>query len=236
MSINLFDIALLAIVVVFVVFSAKKGFALSLLNTIAFAFSGILAYKLSGPLSELIFSSFLYDSMQTSFNEILSDISAETTHNGQLLALTEALPEGFVKIWEGFGFNLDNLLNTSMQADYPSNEVMVKSFIDNVASEIVKSVLEIVLFILLFIILSIVLKYIASLLDKVIKITPIAGKANTVLGGVLGVIKGLVLVFVVCFVVCPLVFAIDIPLLKDTITSSVVYEFIIYNNPFNSVV
>ena len=92
--------------------------------TIAFAFSGVLAYKLSGPLSELIFSSFLYDSMQTSFNEILSDISAETTHNGQLLALTEALPEGFVKIWEGFGFNLDNLLNTSMQADYPSNEVM----------------------------------------------------------------------------------------------------------------
>lgn len=234
MSINLFDITLLLIVVVFVVFSAKKGFALSLLNTIAFVFSGVFSYKLSGILSEFIFSSFLYDSMQIRFNEVLSNISLDS--NNQLQALTESIPDGFIKIWEGFGFNLDNLLNTSMQADYPSSEELVKCFIDNVASGIVTSVLKIVVFILLFIVLSIVFKYIASLLDKVIKITPIAGKANTVLGGVLGVVKGLVLVFAICFVVCPLVFAIEIPLLKDTITSSVVYDFILNNNPFNGVV
>lgn len=232
MAVSIFDIVLLLVIVAFVVFSAKKGFALSLLNTIAVALSGIFSYKFSGILSEFIFSSFLYDKIELRFNDILSNLSSGATHSGKLDALVESLPQGFVKAAEGFGFNLEYALETAMMADYSSNEEFVKSFIDSIASGIIKPVLEVIVFILLFIVLSIVFKYVASLLDKVIKITPIVGKANTALGGVLGAVKALVFVFVICFVVCPIIFAIDNPSLKDTITSSVIYGFIIENNPF----
>ena len=227
MVVNIFDILLLLTVIAFIVLSAKKGFALSLLNTIAFVLSGVISYNFSGKIAEFIFSSFLRDSMEARFNELLS----ESIDGISLGDLTNAIPEGFVKIWEGLGFNLDSLLEMTMQADYPSEEMLIDKFIDNVASNIVISVVEIIVFIVLFIVLSIVLKFVASLLDKVIKITPIAGKANTVLGGALGLVKGFVLVFVICSVICPIILAIDAPVLKDTISTSVIYEFLRAKNP-----
>ena len=59
----IFDIVLGVVAVVIIVFTAKRGFVLSLLNTVAVALSGFLSYKFSKPVSEFIYSSFLYDKM-----------------------------------------------------------------------------------------------------------------------------------------------------------------------------
>ncbi len=229
----IFDIALGIIAVVIIVFTAKRGFTLSLLSTVSVALSGFLSYKFTKPVSEFIYSSFLYDKIEMKFTEVLSGLSEEVSDDSKLQAMIEALPPGVVNASQGLGFDFD-LAVKSMELDLFTNEKIVKAFIDNIASDIIMTVLGIVVFAVLFILLSFVFKNVAILFSKLVKKIPIVGKANTFLGGVLGIVKATITIVVICFVICPVVFAIDIPWLENVISQSFVYQFLINNNPFNN--
>ena len=229
----IFDIVLGVVAVVIVVYTAKRGFVLSLLNTIAVALSGFLSYKFSKPVSEFIYSSFLYDKIETKLTEVLSGLSKDVSFDSKIQAMTDSLPESMVNASQGLGVNLESAIK-AIDLEVFSNEKIVNAFIDNVASDIIISVLEVVSFVVLFVLLSFILKNVAIIFSKLVRKIPIVGKANTILGGVLGVVKAFVLVVMICFVICPLVFVIDIPWLENVISQSIVYQFLIENNSFNN--
>ena len=225
----IFDIVLGVVAVVIIVFTAKRGFVLSLLNTVAVALSGFLSYKFSKPVSEFIYSSFLYDKIETKLTEVLSGLSKDVSFDSKIQAMTDSLPESVVNASQGLGVNLESAIK-AIDLEVFSNEKIVNAFIDNVASDIIISVLEVVSFVVLFVLLSFILKNVAIIFSKLVRKIPIVGKANIILGGVLGVVKAFVLVVMICFVICPLVFVIDIPWLENVISQSIVYQFLIENN------
>lgn len=229
----IFDIVLGVIAILIIVFTAKRGFVLSLLNTVSLALSGFLSYKFTKPLSEFIYSSFLYDKIETKLTEALSGLSQDTASDGKLDAMLSSLPSGIVNASQGLGFDVDTAMK-SIDLELFANEKIIKAFIDNIASEIIMTVLEVVVFVVLFVLLSFILKNIAIIFSRLVRKIPIVGKANTFLGGALGIIKAVVCVSVICFVICPIVFAIDIPWLEDVISQSFVYQFLIENNSFNN--
>lgn len=59
MEIQIFDLILVAIAVLSVVFAAKKGFAKSLLETASVFVAGFASYKFCGPVSLFIYNTFL---------------------------------------------------------------------------------------------------------------------------------------------------------------------------------
>ncbi len=229
----IFDIVLLLVTVVIIIVSAKRGFVISLLSTVSVALSGFLSYKFTKPLTEFIYSSFLYDKIETKLTEVLTGLSQNVSYGDKIQAMIDSIPTGIVNASQGLGFNL-NFAVESLQLDLFTNEAIVKAFMDNIGSYIIKSVLEIVVFVVLFAVLSVVFKYISLLFNKLVRKIPVVGKANTILGGVLGLVKALVTVVVICLVVCPIVFAIDIPKLENIISHSFVYQFIIENSIFNN--
>lgn len=229
----IFDIVLLLVTVVIIIVSAKRGFVISLLSTVSVALSGFLSYKFTKPLTEFIYSSFLYDKIETKLMEVLTGLSQNVSYGDKIQAMIDSIPTGIVNASQGLGFNL-NFAVESLQLDLFTNEAIVKAFMDNIGSYIIKSVLEIVVFVVLFAVLSVVFKYISLLFNKLVRKIPVVGKANTILGGVLGLVKALVTVVVICLVVCPIVFAIDIPKLENIISHSFVYQFIIENSIFNN--
>ncbi len=229
----IFDIVLGIVAVVIIIFTAKKGFVLSLLSTVSVVLSGFLSYKFTKPVSEFIYSSFLYDKIELKFTEVISNLSQDASFEGKLDAMINSLPEGVVNASKGLGFNLETAIS-SINLDLFTNENIVKAFIDNIASDIIMTVLDVVVFAVLFILLSFVLKYISILFSKIVKKLPLVGKANTVLGGALGIVKAVITIVIICFIISPLVFVIDIPWLENIISKSCVYQFLIENNPFNN--
>lgn len=233
MEAYIFDIALALIAIVIIVFAAKRGFVLSLLSTISLGASAFLSYKFTKPVSEFIYSSFLYDKIMEKVTEAVVGFSDTITDTEKLAALTEVLPSNFLKVAQGFGFNVESALDT-IDLGQLANDKIITAFVDNVASDVVMSVLEIVVFIVLFVALLVVFRCVALLFNKLIKKFSVVGKANTILGGVLGVVKAAIAISIICLVACPIVYAIDIPWLEDVISQSYIYQFLIENNPINN--
>ncbi len=229
----IFDIVLGVIAILIIAISAKRGFVISLLSTISVALSGFLSYKFSKPVAEFIYSSFLYDKIVSKLTEVISQYSVESSYKEKLQAMVDSLPEGLLNVSRGLGFNPDTAIE-SLELDVFTNEVIVKAFIDNFMSDIIKSLLEIVVLVIMFVLLSVVFRYVSMLLNKYVKKIPVVGKTNTILGGVLGMIKAGVLVIGICLVACPVIFAIDIPWLENTVSHSYIYGFIIENNIFTN--
>jgi uncharacterized membrane protein required for colicin V production len=231
----IFDIVLVLVAASIIILTAKKGFVLSLLGTVSVVLSGFLSYKFTKPVTEFIYSSFLYDKIEDKLTDVLLNLSQDSSFDDKIQAMVGSLPEGVLNLSQGLGFEIDAALSTITQELF-TNEDIIKAFMDNFASDIITSVLEVVVFVVLFILLSFVLKYASALFSKIVKKIPVVGKLNTLLGGGLGIIKAIIAVSIICLAICPLVFVIDVPWLKEVISDSYVYQFIIKNNPFNNFV
>lgn len=228
----IFDAAMIVVVIIIVAVSARRGFAISLLSTLSVSLAGFLSYKFTEPVSEFIYSSFLYSKIETKLTEVLSGLSSDISFNGKLNAMLESLPKGFVPISENFGCNVDGAVESIGIDSILSDNELVKLFIDNVASDIIKSVLEIIVFLVLFVVLSIILKNLSILLNRVVRKIPVVGKANIILGGALGLVKAVVIVFVLCISVSLIISSTDVVELKNIASTSYVYRFVTDNNPF----
>ncbi len=223
-----FDFALCVVAIIVIVSSARRGFTLSLLNTISIAVSSILSYKISKPLSEFIYSSFLSDRIELKFNEVLSRLSQDISLNEKINALIEALPKGLVNASRAFGFDLDASVASFKSIDL-SNDAIAKAFTDNVALDIINPILGVITLIVTFVAIFFVLKLVSVSFNKIVRKLPIVGKVNTFFGGVLGVVKAGVAVVAVCLIVSTIVFSVDSPKLENIISQSFVYNFIIEN-------
>lgn len=227
----IFDVILVAIVALIIALSAKKGFTASLLSTVSVVLSGFLSYKFTEPVSEFIYSSFLRGKIEEKFTEVLSSLSTDVSFNGKINAMLGALPKGYVDVAQAFGLNVNSAIENSMQLDVTSNEQLIQLLIDNIAGYVVTAIVQLVVFLALFILLAIVFKFVSKLLNKIVEKLPVVGKANSILGGVLGFVKAVVFVFVTCTVICVLVNSTDIGLLKDFVSSSYIYRFVLDYNP-----
>lgn len=161
MAIQIFDIVLIAIVILAVVLAAKKGFASSLLETLSVLISGFASYTFSTPVSVFVCENF-------------------------------------------FAENLNSL-----------------TYI----------VARILVFVILFIVFSILLKIVSKLLSALLDKIPLVGTANSVLGGALGLIKAIIIVYVICTVCYIVVMSDNAGNLKEIISDSYIYQFLIENNP-----
>lgn len=161
MAVQIFDIILIAIVILAVVLASKKGFASSLLETASVLISGVASYKFSEPVSTFVCDTF---------------------------------------------------------------------FAEN-ANEITYAFTQIVVFIILFIVFSILLKFASKLLSSVMDKIPLVGTANSVLGGVLGFIKAVIIVYVICTLCYLIVLSDNTAEIKNIISDSYIYQFLIENNP-----
>lgn len=187
------DIIIVAVIVLFAIIGVKRGIAKTILNLAGLVLTAISAYYLSSFLSQLIYDSFLKQSVITNTQQIIEQ-------NGIDYALSnclEAVPQwinGILSFIGGiFGIGLDEFQNQlSVPSDVSSS---VSQVIENAVSPVVTSVLTIILIIVLFIIILIIVKKLVKLISKVFNI-PVIKQINQLLGGIFGLAEGLLIVFI----------------------------------------
>ena len=187
------DIIIIAVIVLFTAIGVKRGLAKTLLNLAGLVVTAISAYYLSSFLSQLIYDSFL---KQT----IINNIQQMVEQNGIDYALSnclEAVPQwinGILSFIIGiFGISLNEYQSEIL---LPKNvSTSVSQIVESAVSPVVTSVLAIILIIVLFIIILIIVKKLVKLISKVFNI-PVVKQINQLLGGIFGLAEGLLFVFI----------------------------------------
>ena len=185
------DIALLAIMLIFLIVSAKRGFLITLLEVLVFAIAVISAANLCKPAANSIYDTFIGPNITEKVSASLSENSDIMSSAGKASAVVDNLP----KIIKDYILRTDpdenNITSEILNGDFSGTDAAEK-----LSSDIAKAVtvLSPVIFLLLSIVLSLLLSVVAKWLNKICKL-PLIGTANTVLGGVFGILKGLIAVY-----------------------------------------
>ena len=223
------DIILVALVVITVGVAVKKGFITTLIETFSFLISAFAAKEISPLVSNWAYEAFIRDTVEKSFNNILSGAASGMSMQAKANELLSDIPEGMLKLAELTGTDI-NALASTVSAQAATNDQLVQNLIDKVVYNIVTSVSQAIFFIVLFILFTIILSIVAKLFKKVNKI-PLLGKVNEVLGGVIGVIKAVIIVFVICTIMYIVVGVMDENAFVDAVVNSKIYSFICEYNP-----
>lgn len=226
------DIILIAVLVLFVVLAAKKGFAKSLLELIAVVLALFLAYQLSPAVSNGIYDTAVKDNaieyMEKQFEEIDSSSSVK-----QAEVTLEAIPDFILSLASSAGIDtagISKSVATELSGKFNPQDAAEK-LEEKAVRPIVTGVLNIMIFLLLAVVLIIVLKILAGFIAKIFNV-PFVGTLNKILGAVLGTIKGVAVLVFICTVL-EFVFAGGDSEFSSAVRESKIIEFINANiNPF----
>lgn len=187
------DIIIVAVIVLFTVIGVKRGLAKTILNLAGLVLTAISAYYLSSFLSQLIYDSFLKQTIITNIQQIIEQNGIDYAFSNCL----EAIPQwinGILSFIVGiFGISLSEFQN---QLSVPSEiSLSASQAVESAVAPVVTSVLTLIFIIVLFIVILFIVKKLVKLISKVFNI-PVIKQINQLLGGIFGLAEGLLIVFI----------------------------------------
>ncbi len=227
---NVFDIVVIAIALLVIVMSAKKGFVASCLDTFSMVISAFASYKLCKPIADSLYDMFIKDLVKTEFRQALDEMSSSLSVRDKVAGIKDTLPETAVKLARRLGFDVINI-TSALVPSTASNDTLIETIADTIAYDVMITLTEIVTFIALFIVASLLVRFISAFFSNNLEKLPVVGKVDTLLGGVLGVIKAVVLVFAGSVLVYIIVQTADAGSSLESIRSSQFYMFMEQYNP-----
>jgi uncharacterized membrane protein required for colicin V production len=189
------DLIIVAIVLVTVLISAKKGFVRLVVEVVGIIAVLIFATAVSTPIADYTYQNIIEPPIVSSANKIVIDSSEEKVDD-----VFENLPP-FVKAnADSFGITREKVKETIVDTSGEKTEEILLKISQDLVKPVAMTVLEAFYAVIIILLLSVVVKIIANLLNKAFSFS-IAGKLNTSLGGALGAVKGLVIAVIFCKIV-----------------------------------
>ena len=229
------DIIIVALFVVIVAMAYKKGFLSTVIDTFALGISAVVSYMFCEPVAEGAYNLFVRNLVETRFTRVLDDISSTLSVSEKVTAMIEGLPPSAVKLAEAMGVNFNSLALSMQSGGNLSKDALIDLAVDKIGHPIMINVTEVVTFIAMFVIIAIALKFLAGVFKKANDI-PLLGKLNAGLGGVIGIVKAVALLFVICTAFYFIAGMSGSKPVIDAVNSSIIYGFIIENNPIVSLI
>ncbi len=224
------DIIIVALFVFIVAMAYKKGFLSTVIDTFAVAVSAVVSYMFFEPVAEGAYNLFVRNLVETRFTRVLDDISSTLSVTEKVTAMIEGLPPSAVKLAEAMGVNFKALSLSMSSGGNLSDEALIDLAVEKIGHPIMINVTEVIAFVAMFIIITVALKFLAGVFKKANDI-PLLGKLNAGLGGVIGIVKAAAIVFVACTAFYFIAGMSGARPVIDAVNSSVIYGFIIDNNP-----
>ncbi len=217
------DVCLLAVLLVAVIASAKKGLVRTVLELVAFAAALLLAVQLCAPMAKACYENVLSERVETKIAEELR-VSESASAIKKASVVLDSLP-GFVKGYvQGSDTSVAKLAEQIANGNYSDRDA-AKLLNENIAQPVCETVLSAVLFLLLFAVLGGVFQWLVSVLSKLFKI-PIVKNVNALLGGVFGAVKGCAFVFVAVFLLTAVAPYIEDTAYREALQSSHIVSFV----------
>ena len=172
------DLVLIAIVLICIILTVKKGFVRSLVEVLGYILAIVIAFSVSGVAAEYIYDNMVED-------VVIDSISTAIEENSE--KALDSLPDYVVTLLDQTDFDVENaILGGNSDATTIAQQVST-DMLRPLAIGIFKTIISV----LIFLVLMVVVKILARIINSFFK-GAILGTANKVLGISLGSVKGLV--------------------------------------------
>lgn len=229
----LLDIVFIVIIAAFAYASARRGFVRTAIELVGWVLMLYLAFTLSGPLSEGIYNTYVYDSLSEKTQSIVEDSIAgsvgETADN-----IWGSLPSYITSGAELFGVTKEGVNLTVNSSLSDGTAVVTQKVMENIVGPIVISVIKWIIVAVLFSIGMFVVRLVAGWLNRLVSFHLIGG-INRGLGAALGILKGGLAVFLICLVLLIIISTKPAGVgfvTQDFLDSSYLYGLFLKINPF----
>ena len=226
------DLVLLAVLVMFVVLGAKKGFIRALLDGFSTLIAGVLAYTFVEPASQYAYDSFVRNlvrnSLSNALNSTTNDFGSVTE---KVEILIDKIPESAINFSAKFGFNVDAVADSIIKSRPSDKEVLIDTIMTDIADKIMMPLVETITFIVLLVAFVFVLAVVIRLFDSLIKKIPVVKETDKIFGALLGLLKGVIVIFVACTVLAFISGSSQDEQFVEIVSSSKILEFVNNNNP-----
>lgn len=225
------DAIIIALIVLVIVRSSKKGFVSSLIDTFSMIIATIISYMFTPEVSQFVYDSFIKNSVSKGFEKVLDEMNANAAVTDKVDAMIASLPASAVNLAESLGIiNLNSIGAGIHMPGVVDNNQLIATVLNDLAYNVMITITKVVVFFVLFVVATLLLRMVSKFFENINKI-PLIGKLNASLGGVLGVAKALIIVLVVCTVMYFIASSSDNADLVGAIGSSKLYNFVTENNP-----
>ncbi len=216
------DLIIIGLIIVFTLIGMKRGIAATILNIAGIILTSVLAYYLSGFLSDFIYDTFL----QQTVNDNLGQLAEQSGVQYAAENCFQVLPNwinGFISFIAGlFGINVQNFHSEISSSQI--NDINALSAVEKAVGSVVTSAFDIILFILLAIIIFIFVKMLIRRLNSLFKL-PVINQLNKLFGGILGLIEGIVFVFIAVNILYVLLNPSNPQVIDNSFVSGKIFEF-----------
>ena len=189
------DLILVAVFLLIVIISAKKGFFLSLFELIRTLISFFFARLLSESLAPGMYTTFIEKGATNHLSASLGAVGT-TDYVTQVEQALNSIPDSLNGIMQMLGIDKNELVNKVASADLGGDN-LVETILHNLVEPIATAIVQFVMFVVLVIVIGIVLKIVIKLLDKIIKKLPKIKSFNTLFGAVFGAFRGAILIVII---------------------------------------
>ena len=177
------DLIIVAIFVISIIITAKKGFVKSASLILGFVLAIFASMTISTPLSEFVYDKAVAPSIVTTIEKSINK-SVDSTKENLVNSVNEALPN-FVK--NSTKFDKSHLKSDLIDSEAP--KTIAENISNNSIRPVAVSFIKVIASIVLFIAFSFAFKFLTNILNKIFSFS-IVGKLNRFLGGVLGLVNG----------------------------------------------
>lgn len=219
----IFDVVILAILVLFVVLNAKKGFVMALCGLLAMAVAFIGATFLTNLLAPMV-GEYIQPKIAAVIEENLDRVSQE---NPSADGETQAPLDDILQALKDLGLYQGQLDAIGESAEQTIAETAADAA-SAVASTVADALAYRALFVVLFVIILVLWNILAHALDLVSKL-PVLKSLNTAAGGALGLVEGCILLFLAAWVVNLLGNIIP----EEAVEQTYLLKFFMTANPMN---
>ncbi|MBQ3137103.1 MAG: CvpA family protein [Clostridia bacterium] len=214
------DIIIIAVFVVTVIVSYKKGFFRSLFDLIGTLVSIIAARIVSSALATQGFDMFIRQPAKTTLTNTLGT-AGTTDYGAQVESAINSIPDSFSGIMNLIGIDKQAILEKVSASELAQGN-LVDNIMENIVTPVGTAIIQFVLFVILAVVFTVVLKIAVRLLDFIIKKLPVVKSLNKGLGIVIGVIRGLLTVIIVSMLIGTVVSFIGNEEIIDAVNNSVI--------------
>lgn len=228
------DVIIIAVIAIFVLIGAKRGFAKTAVETVGFFLSVYLAFTLCTPISTAISDSTIKPAVVSNITEAISN-TAQSVSDDATNKVWDALPDYVQSLAQKASITPDSLTEYIGGASTQSNEEIATAVTDNVVMPLVYNLVKIIVAVILFIILLIITKIIAILINKVFKL-PLLNSLNSSVGAVFGGVQGALIATLLCIIVSAVISINSKGFLiftTENIESSTLFKWLCSLSPFN---
>lgn len=193
------DLIVLAIIVITVLMSAKRGFVRTLIELLGFIAAVFISFTISTPLANSTYDKIIEPSILSTVTSTV-DTAADNSAAAAVDSFWNEIP-GWIK----GGIEKAGISKESLDGSITANigngvQSAVESASQNVIKPAVTSTLALIYQVISLIVLMALVKPLAKLINKLFSFSVI-GTANRVLGGVVGVPKGIIYAVAFCLLI-----------------------------------